>query len=283
VQWAESAGLHLVMVSDHVAITPDVARAYPAPFYEPFTTLAWLAGLTQTIELGTTVVILPYRHPLLTARMAANVDQFSQGRLIFGVGTGWARAEFEALGVPFHQRGRLTDDFLAALKTHWTEDVATVHNASVHFDNVQTLPRPVRRPYPPVWVGGHSNAAIRRAAVHGDAWHPLNVRLDWLAESGLPLLRAESETARRPVPAFVPRIKVRLTDTPLDDGDRRPGQGTLDQVRGDLAELERLGAQYVVFDTYHGQAEDLAHEAETERLLDLLVNQVIDAPRQILR
>src|SRR5579859_1525470 len=108
VQWAEAAGFQLAMLSDHVAITPDVARAYPAPFYEPFTALAWLAGLTSRIELGTTVIILPYRHVLLTARMTANLDQLSGGQLIVGVGAGWARAEFEALGVPFQHRGRAT-------------------------------------------------------------------------------------------------------------------------------------------------------------------------------
>jgi probable F420-dependent oxidoreductase len=283
VEWAESVGLQLVMISDHVAITPDVGRAYPAPFFEPFTTLAWLAGLTRTIELGTTVVIVPYRHPLLTARMIANIDQFSQGRLIFGVGSGWARAEFEALGVPFHQRGRLTDDFLSAMKTHWTNDLATFESRSVAFREVQTLPRPVRRPHPPIWVGGHSPAAIRRTAIHGDAWHPLNVRLDWLAESGLPLLRAEADRAERPLPVFAPRIKVRLADTPLDDAERRPGQGTLDQVRDDLAELERLGAEYVVFDTYHGRPEELSDVTGAQRTLDRLVDHAIDPPRQMLR
>src|SRR4051795_5601199 len=85
------------MVSDHVVITPDVAQQYPAPFYEPFTTLSWLAGITGRIRLGTTVLIVPYRHPLVTARMAANLNDLSGGRLVLGVGVGWARQEFAAL------------------------------------------------------------------------------------------------------------------------------------------------------------------------------------------
>src|SRR5258706_7089635 len=97
----ESLGDHLMMISDHVAITPDVQARYPAPFYDPFVTLGWLAGMTRRIELGTTVIILPYRHPLETARLAANLDRLSGGRLILGVGVGWARQEFEALGIPF--------------------------------------------------------------------------------------------------------------------------------------------------------------------------------------
>ena len=88
---AEALGYHLVMISDHVAITADVETRYPAPFYDPFATLAWLAGLTRKIELGTTVIIVPYRHPLVTAKMGAMVDRFSGGRFIFGVGVGWAQ------------------------------------------------------------------------------------------------------------------------------------------------------------------------------------------------
>ncbi|MEU5529493.1 LLM class flavin-dependent oxidoreductase [Micromonospora chersina] len=107
-QWAqtvEGLGFDLLMVSDHIAVTPDVAEQYPAPFYEPFTTLSWLAGVTRRVRLGTTVLIVPYRHPLLTARMAANLYRLSGGRLVLGVGVGWARQEFEALGVPFRRRG----------------------------------------------------------------------------------------------------------------------------------------------------------------------------------
>jgi alkanesulfonate monooxygenase SsuD/methylene tetrahydromethanopterin reductase-like flavin-dependent oxidoreductase (luciferase family) len=90
-QTVEGLGFDLLMVSDHIAVTPDVAAQYPAPFYEPFTTLAWLAGITHQVRLGTTVLIAPYRHPLLTARMAANLNQLSEGRLVLGVGVGWAR------------------------------------------------------------------------------------------------------------------------------------------------------------------------------------------------
>src|SRR5262245_42977200 len=103
----EALGYHLVMISDHVAPTPDVAAKYPTPLYDPFTTLGWLAAATRSIELGTTVIILPYRNPVLTARMAATIDRLSGGRFIFGVGVGWAQQEFEALGVPFAPRRHL--------------------------------------------------------------------------------------------------------------------------------------------------------------------------------
>ena len=121
-QTVEGLGFDLLMISDHIAVTPDVAEQYPPPFYEPFTTLAWLAGITDRIQLGTTVLIVPYRHPLLIARMAANLNDLSGGRLVLGVGVGWAVQEFDALGVPFRQRGKLTDDYLRAVRAAWEND-----------------------------------------------------------------------------------------------------------------------------------------------------------------
>ena len=112
---AEALGYPFVMVSDHVAITPDVQAEYPAPFYDPFVTLAWLAGSTSEIELGTTVAVLSYRHPLQVASMSQTIDRLSGGRFILGVGVGWAKKEFTALGVPFEKRGAITDDYLAAI------------------------------------------------------------------------------------------------------------------------------------------------------------------------
>jgi probable F420-dependent oxidoreductase len=281
--WAERVGFDLVMISDHVAITPDVARAYPAPFYEPFTALAWLAGRTSRVEVGTTVVILPYRHPLLLARMASNLDQLSNGRLILGVGVGWARAEFEALGITFARRGRLSDEYLEVLMAHWSAPVASVHTTTAGFVDVHTAPAPKQQPHPPIWVGGQSPSSIRRAVRFGQAWHPLNVRLEWLRLEGLPLLRRAAEELRRPTPDFAPRIKVVLTDAPLDDARRGPGQGSLDQIRRDLDQLAVLEPAYVVLDTYSGQPEDLSNTDAAKRTLDAMLEHVIDVRRGTLR
>jgi len=235
--WArtvEGLGFDLLMVSDHIAVTPDVAEQYPAPFYEPFTTLSWFAGVTERIRLGTTVVIVPYRHPLLLARMAANLNRLSGGRLVLGVGVGWARQEFEALGVPYERRGRLTDEYLLTARAAWA-------------DEVDYGPGPI-----PIWVGGGSEAALRRSVRLGDAWHPLRRALPWMREA-LGRLRAIADEEGRPVPAFAPRIALRLTDKPLGP-DRLPGEGTIDQVTGDLEQLRRLGA--VVLDPFGGDPEE---------------------------
>ncbi len=257
-QLAEELGYHFAMISDHVAVTSDVHAQYPAPFYDPFIALAWLAGVTKNLELGATVIILPYRHPLLTARMAVNIDQLCGGRFILGVGVGWAKQEFEALGVPFEQRGAIADEYLAVIKKCWANDVASHKGRYVSFREVHTGPRPARSPHPPVWVGGRSEAALRRAVRYGDAWHPIRFRMDWLVSEGLPALRRIAANEGAPVPALCPRIHLHLSGSPLDDSTRLAGAGTADQIRYDLEALAELGAEYVLFDTYSGKPEDAA-------------------------
>ncbi|MGX7673718.1 LLM class flavin-dependent oxidoreductase [Plantactinospora sp. DSM 117369] len=134
--------------------------ALTAPFYEAFTTLAWLAAHTHSIELGPSVAVVPQRHPLQLARVTATLDQLSGGRLILGVGIGWATDAFDALGIPFSRRGKLTDECLLALRELWTTDLASFHGETVYFDNVHPASRPARVPHPPIWIGGNSPAAL---------------------------------------------------------------------------------------------------------------------------
>lgn len=239
--WArtvEGLGFDLLMVSDHVAITPDVAEQYPAPFYEPFTTLSWLAGITDSIQLGTTVLIAPYRHPLLVARMAANLNQLSGGRFVLGLGVGWAQQEFEALGVDFKRRGQLTDELIREVRRAWEND-ADYRSGDI-----------------PIWVGGGSDAGLRRAVRLGDAWHPLRQRIDWM-RAKLERLKEIADEESRPVPGFAPRILLRLTPSALSDGERVAGEGSIDQVLGDLDELRLLGAQSVVLDPFVGDPAEI--------------------------
>jgi probable F420-dependent oxidoreductase len=273
-RWArtvEALGYDLLMVSDHIAITRDVAERYPAPFFDTAATLGWLAGLTTKIELGTTVMLLPLRHVLDTARIIGTVDHFAGGRLTaFGVGLGWARGEFDALGVPFERRAAIADDCLAALRELWSSDLAAHDGAYARFSGVQTAPRPSSTTA--IWVGGVADAALRRAVRHGDAWHPISLTVESLAER-LERLGVIAANEGRPAPALAPRIPLRITERPLE-GDRVPGEGTLDQIRGDLAALEELGAAYVVFDPFvprpDGHAARLADiEREAARVIEL--------------
>ncbi|MEV4570756.1 LLM class flavin-dependent oxidoreductase [Nonomuraea sp. NPDC049419] len=250
-RWAltvEGLGYDLLMVSDHVVITPDVAEQYPAPFYDPFTTLAWLAGSTTRLTFGTTVLIVPYRHPLLIARMAANLHDLSGGRFVLGVGAGWARQEFEALGVAYERRGRLTDEHLTAIRAAWADE-ADYRSGGV-----------------PIWVGGGSGAALRRTVRFGQAWHPLRMTLPWLRERWA-TLQEVAAAEELPVPALAPRILLRVTGTPVTGDERLLGEGTIEQVTEDLEQLREMGAETVVLDPFfEDPAETLRPEAAWEML-----------------
>jgi probable F420-dependent oxidoreductase len=282
-QLAETLGYHLLMTSDHVAITPDVQGRYPAPFYEPLSTLGWLAGVTRRMAIGTTVIILPYRSPLEIARVCANVDQLSGGRLILGVGVGWAQQEFAALGVPFNRRGAMSDEYLEAIKRLWTTDVASYEGRFVSFKEVHTAPRPVQAPHPPIWVGGPSDAAMRRAVRYGNGWHPIRIRLSWFQDMGIPRLHAIADQEKRPVPALCPRIRLRFTDAPLPDDQRLMGEGTIDQVRRDLEVLQELGCAYVLLDTFYDDVEATQRHETAWRMLITLAEQALDLPRETLK
>jgi probable F420-dependent oxidoreductase len=283
VRLSETLGYHLLMTSDHIAMTPDVHTRYPAPFYEPLSTLGWLAGITQHITIGTTVIIMPYRSVLEIARVSANVDQLSGGRFILGIGIGWAQQEFTALGLPFRHRGAMTNEYLDALKQLWTHDVASFEGEFVSFKEVYTAPRPVQSPHPPIWVGGSSDAAMRRTVLYGDAWHPIRIRHAWFKDTGIPRLRAVAEQEGRPMPALCPRIRLRLTDTPCPDDQRVMGEGTLDQVRRDLEALQALGCTYVLLDTYYDDIEATRHHETAWRMLITVAEKALDLPHETIR
>jgi probable F420-dependent oxidoreductase len=285
-RWAalvEALGYHLLMTSDHIAVTSDVGRRYPAPLFEPISTLGWLAGITTRIAIGSTVVILPYRSPLETARAFANIDQLSGGRCILGVGVGWAREEFAALGVPFERRGAIADEYLAAIKCLWTEDRASFDGRFVRFSDVDTRPRPAQMPHPPIWVGGASDAAMRRAIRYGDAWHPIRIREGWFRTEGIPRLLALADREGKLAPALCPRIRLRLTAAARSDGERVMGEGTIDQIHRDLAALEALGCTHVVLDTHYDDVEATRDYRAAWRMLTVMAESVLNLDRQTVR
>lgn len=247
-RFAEESGFAIAMISDHIALTPEVQALYPVPFYDAFATIGWLAAQTERLLLGTSVAVLPYRHPLQTARVGANLDRLSGGRFVLGIGSGWSQQEYAALGVPFARRGALTDEYLASIVQAWTSDIASSDGPHAPYQDIRTDPRQPR-PHPPIWVGGSSKAAIRRAVRHGDAWHPINPRPHWLQNTGLPALSTAAAEADVALPALCPRIRAHPS-TALTDDERVLGEGTLDQIRADLTDLAELGAAYLVLDTY---------------------------------
>jgi probable F420-dependent oxidoreductase len=249
---AEELGFDGVFTPDHILAKPATTQHYGPSWPDPFALLGFLAGRTRRIRVGTSVVVLPYRNPLVAAKAAATVDQVSGGRLVFGVGVGWDEAEFQDLKLAFRERGRITHEYLKIIKAAWTADVPSFSGGYFSFAGATFAPRPVQRPHPPIWVGGMpgalSSAPLRRAAELGDAWHPLGLSLDQV-EQGMKTIRELAAKAGRPAGAVTcaPRNLLALTASPRGAG-RAAFEGTPDEVRADIARAERLGCTWLTFD-----------------------------------
>ncbi len=187
---AEELGYDAILTGDHIAIPKDIKAEYPyaefsremgadptsvfttIDWVDAFAVLAMLVPVTETVRVGTSVTIVPYRHPFDMARVVASLDQASGGRVIFGAGVGWMREEFELLGLRFEERGAQTDEYLRVMRAVWTEEHPRFHGTYVQIDrDLHFAPRPVQEPHPTIWVGGESRRALRRVAEFGNGWH----------------------------------------------------------------------------------------------------------------
>ena len=174
------SGEHVVMVDDRLpAIRIPTTAGSPCPptadWIDPLIGLSFVAAATSTIGIGTGVLLLPEHNPVLVAKQAATLDTLSGGRLTLGIGVGWSREEFDALGVPFERRGARTKEYVDAIRTLWRDDVASFDGEFVHFNAVRVNPKPVRDRRIPIVIGGNSDAALRRVAAWGDGWYGFNL------------------------------------------------------------------------------------------------------------
>ncbi len=209
---AEELGYADVWLSDQLVV-PSGADYPPSPYiYEPLTAMAWVAASTRRVRIGTTVLVLPMRNPLHVAKALASIDQMSGGRIILGAAAGWLEEEFDAIGVPFKERGARTDEAIEILRRAWTDDHITadypVHHA--HLRSVRALPQPVG--HLPIWIGGHADVALRRAIRVGDGWHGGFLTPEQTARR-VTVLRAE-----RPEADFTISMRTRW-DPLVDDHD----------------------------------------------------------------
>jgi probable F420-dependent oxidoreductase len=248
---AEALGLDGVFVPDHILAKAATTQHYGGHWPDPFALLAYLAGRTQRIRLGASVIVLPYRNALVAAKAAATVDQVSRGRFIFGVGVGWDEAEFVDLRLPFAERGRLSDDYIRAIKAAWAEDVPQYKGGYVSFSGATFSPRPAQRPHPPIWVGGApgavSSPAVRRCAELGDAWHPLALGLDDIEKGYATVRDLAARHGRRERPGLAPRNLIDLNDAARGSG-RAAFQGSVDEIASDIRRVRSLGAEWMTFD-----------------------------------
>ncbi len=262
----EALGFTSVMIADHVVFPTKVESRYPytadgrfpgqGDALEQLALMAFVAAKTSRLRLVTSVMILPYRNPVFTAKALATIDVLSRGRVTVGVGVGWLREEFEALDAPdFERRGSVSDEYIRIFRTLWTSSPASFAGEFYQFADVQCLPAPVQKPHPPIWIGGHSAAALRRVARLGDGWHPVG------ANPAVPLgpdelRRALEELARlteaqgRDPKALTISYKAPVYDSEraIAGSDRRPFTGSAAQIHDDIETFAQLGVSELIFD-----------------------------------
>ncbi|MBM4266075.1 MAG: TIGR03619 family F420-dependent LLM class oxidoreductase [Deltaproteobacteria bacterium] len=195
----DRAGYFYLAVSDHVAVPRDLAPAMSTVWYDTVATLGFVAAATARIRLLSYVAVLPYRHPLVTAKSYATVDALSDGRLILGVGAGHVEKEFEALGIDFRRRGKLLDEAIDAVADAFRSEYPSFEGPTWSYRDLGQQPRPVQKPRPPIWVGGSTEAALRRAAERGDGWLPQGPPAMGMA-AAIDLVRSHREKKRGGAP-----------------------------------------------------------------------------------
>jgi probable F420-dependent oxidoreductase len=251
-QRAEALGYHSLWVFQRLLYALEPRNEYPPvpgprwpPAFQsvadPIVTLAYVAGATRRIRLGTSVLIMPFYQPIVLAKQLATLDIVSGGRLDVGLGIGWSEDEYAAVGVPFHRRGRRADEFLRCLRTIWTAEVVEFEGEFYRVPRSRVEPKPVQKPHPPITVGGYSAVVIQRAVTLADGFNGGNVPLAEVAPIVARLREAAAGAGRDPATLqIVSRGSFHVHPTPQGPG-RRPLWGSLDEVREDVARYAEAG------------------------------------------
>jgi len=262
----EALGYDSLWVSDHVVIPWRIASRYPynasgdfplpptGDFLEPLTALALVAGVTDRIALGTSVLVLPHRHPVLAAKMLATLDHLAPGRVICGAGVGWMREEIELLGAPYARRGAWSDEAIRVMRACWTEERAAFSGEFFRFEPVGCRPRPARGTIP-IWIGGHTERAFRRVVELGDGWH---AAFPTHADLGHALSRLRDACAKAGRDPATLTVSARM-GLPT----KQPAADTLASVRA----LRDIGVQHLILEPAVRDAATMT--AVVERFADL--------------
>jgi probable F420-dependent oxidoreductase len=280
----EEFGFDTLLTGDHILVPKNISSVYPyteggefpgsgsGESMEQITLLSYIAGQTSKIRLVTSVLIVPHRNPLIAAKSLATLDLLSEGRLVVGVGVGWMREEFQALGLPpFEERGAVTDEYIRAFKVLWTEDDPHFQGKYISFDDISFLPKPVQKPHPPIWVGGESRPALRRTAELADGWYPLGSNPSFpmgtpeQLKAGLERLAGYAERFGRD-PSTIETIYRTHQFELLKQAagpDRLPFVGDADQIAGDIRQYQDMGVTSMIWDF-------LRHTDDLDSMLGLM-------------
>lgn len=248
---AEALGYDSVWVMDHLFNNGYIReRLDDKPYYHPLATLSHLSATTQRVVLGTSVLVLPYHNPIELAKYAASLDQMSGGRVILGVGVGAMREEFEALGVPFRQRGALTNECIAVMIELWTNADPRYESSRWQFADLKFSPKPFQQPYIPLWIGGASPGAKKRAATVGNGWHPSGLSPEAFSLGRQEVLKLATE-AGRDAASLTMSVRVEVeahgapSSTRVQDRARFPGDN-LDEMIAGITAYQDSGVEHVI-------------------------------------
>jgi len=244
---AEQLGFDSVWVNHHVLNVGYVhERLGDKPYQDALVMLTWLAAHTSRVQLGSSVLVMPYLHPMVLAKQLATLDHLSGGRLIVGLGAGSLPEENAALGVPYADRGAFCNEFVQVLQLLWCGEAGSFAGQPFNFPDVLSSPRPLQQPHPPIVIGGHPPPALRRVARYADGWHPLNCSADGVRRR-LPTIQAEARAQQRAVPQ---RVQVRLEmqrvnpDTAAEYADAGVTDLVMSLNTGEVAEIEQAMRQF---------------------------------------
>ena len=268
----EELGYNILAIPDHIVFPRSISSRYPysadgafsfaanfeGDFLEPLALMAHLAAITKKARILTSVLVVPYRDPILTAKLVSTIDVLSGGRITLGCGAGWMEEEFVAVNAPpFKERGKVTDEYIAAFRELWSAENPSFKGEYTEFSDIFFAPKPVQKPHPPIWIGGESMPAIRRTARLGDAWYPIGCNphhpLDTIAKysAGLDKLKAEAEKIDRDPTsidlAFWAVWYGGDTPTMLESGERMVLTGNAQDIAGDIKAFEELGVRHILF------------------------------------
>jgi probable F420-dependent oxidoreductase len=278
VREGEALGFDFASVNDHIVVPRTIDSTYPysesgewqgrsgGEALELLTMLAFMAGISEKLRLLTAVMVVPYRNPVLTARILATADVLSKGRITVGCGAGWLREEFEALGTPpFDERGRATDEYLRVFKKIWTNPTPEFAGDYAAFKDISVLPLPVQKPHPPLWIGGESGPALRRAARLGDGWFPIGNNpkfpLDTYEryKASVDKVRALAEKDGRDPAEIDLAYSLNWTfgSTPPLKSDAKPAlTGAPQEIASDVERFEKLGLRHLLLNFQGGSVND---------------------------
>ena len=238
---ADELGYAWVPCSDHVVIPRKAVPAMGDHWYEPATSLAFVAGFTQRLRLLSHVIVLPYHSPFDIAKQYATLDRLSGGRVILGVGAGHLRGEFRALRAPYEERGAVVDEYIQIIRALWAAETASFRGQHYEFWEVHLAPRPVQQPHPPIWVGGNSRRAVRRAVELGDGWVPFQVTFEEVQDRLIYMRTLPAyEERSAPLEVVIPSGPIELLTKPIDGG-RPPFCGSRVQLLEEISAYQELG------------------------------------------